>query len=251
VLHSEGSEVRIDIERTKLGSWILRISDNGVGIPSGVIERVMLGGLASEAGTRVLTANSDSNNRGWGIGLSGCRAILRRHGGDLVILSPNVGSLIEVALPGCVVTPKPLKESCGINAITRAGADERSCGSLDTASERRIIIVDDDSEHATSLARILERRGVKADIYDRVDSALKACVSGSAGEVSEAVVCDAQMPDGGAERLLKLLSTSGVRVKFAVMSGESSDSALYRFAALGAREFFAKPLDIERVIAWL
>lgn len=254
VLHSEASEVRIDIERTKIGSWILRVSDNGVGIPSAVVERVMLGGIPSRSYDLNLAAESGRDRSGWGIGLGGCRGLLRRYGGDLVILSPKVGSLIEVTLPGCVVALKPLQESCNLNTIARTEVNGKPSDNPDKSSDsgaRRLIIVDDDCEHSQSLAKILAKRGVKSDVYGSVDSAFKACVSGSAGEVSGAVVCDAQMPDGGAERMLKLLGTSGVRVRFAVMSGESSETSIYRFAALGAREFFAKPLDIDRVIAWL
>jgi FixJ family two-component response regulator len=35
------------------------------------------------------------------------------------------------------------------------------------------------------------------------------------------------------------------------MSGESNDDLLYRYAALGAREFFAKPVDVERLVQWV
>jgi DNA-binding NtrC family response regulator len=58
------------------------------------------------------------------------------------------------------------------------------------------------------------------------------------------------MPDGGAERLLQILATSRQAFRCAVMSGETDDDLLYRCAALGAREFFQKPLDIERLVAW-
>jgi signal transduction histidine kinase len=254
VMHSGGSEIRIDIEQTQRGSWIVRISDNGVGLPSSVIERVMLG--RDFATLKALNSDVHSSHlvSGWGIGLSGCRSILQRHGGDLAILSPKVGTQVEVVLRGCAAPVKSYRATRELETTPGPEFNERLPAGADIAcnsSERRLIIVDDDREHSKSLARILERRGIKTDVYDRVDAALKACLSGGVGESREVVVCDAQMPDGGAERMLKLLNTSGVRVRLAVMSGETSDASLYRFAALGAREFFAKPLDIERVIAWL
>ena len=35
------------------------------------------------------------------------------------------------------------------------------------------------------------------------------------------------------------------------MSGEVNDELLYRFAALGAREFFAKPIDVDDLVGWV
>jgi DNA-binding NtrC family response regulator len=58
------------------------------------------------------------------------------------------------------------------------------------------------------------------------------------------------MPDGGAERLLKALRGSDRSRSVAVMSGDADDESLYRFAALGASEFFSKPIDAERLLAW-
>jgi DNA-binding NarL/FixJ family response regulator len=59
------------------------------------------------------------------------------------------------------------------------------------------------------------------------------------------------MPDGGAERLLPILSTCSNAPRLAVISGDSSDDYLYRLAALGAQAFFTKPVEVDEVVAWV
>jgi DNA-binding NtrC family response regulator len=116
----------------------------------------------------------------------------------------------------------------------------------DVAGER-LIIVDDDSDHTQSLERVLSRKGIKTECFTAIGTAIDVIIA----QPVAAVLCDAHMPDGGAKRLLQLLATSGKQVRLAVMSGEVNDELLYRFAALGAREFFAKPIEVEDLTEWV
>jgi DNA-binding NtrC family response regulator len=109
-----------------------------------------------------------------------------------------------------------------------------------------LVLVDDDVDHTSSLERILIRKGIATRSFTSVDQAINSI----SVEPLVSVLCDAHMPDGGAERLLQLLSAQGQKVRFAVMSGEVNDTLLYRFAALGAREFFSKPIEVEELVAW-
>jgi DNA-binding response OmpR family regulator len=59
------------------------------------------------------------------------------------------------------------------------------------------------------------------------------------------------MPDGGAERLLRILANRGDAPSVAVVSGDGSEEFLYRLAALGAKEFFAKPVRHRELIDWM
>lgn len=65
------------------------------------------------------------------------------------------------------------------------------------------------------------------------------------------ILCDAHMPDGGAERLLRTLRQSRMKRRVGVVSGESCDDLLYSLAALGAEAFFLKPLDLNEFDLWL
>jgi DNA-binding NtrC family response regulator len=109
-----------------------------------------------------------------------------------------------------------------------------------------LFIIDDDIEHSASLERLLTRAGLSTKIF----STIEAAVSQMAEGMPRWILCDAHMPDGGAEKLLQILATTKHADRCAVMSGETNDDLLYRCAALGAREFFQKPLAVEKVIAW-
>jgi DNA-binding NtrC family response regulator len=109
-----------------------------------------------------------------------------------------------------------------------------------------LFIIDDDTEHSVSLERLLVRAGLSTKIFSSIESAVSQMSEG----MPRWILCDAHMPDGGAEKLLQILATTKHADRCAVMSGETNDDLLYRCAALGAREFFQKPLAVERVIAW-
>lgn len=75
-----GDSARVSVEQAP-GTLILRIDDDGPGIPSEDLERVF------DPFTRLETSRSRETG-GIGLGLSIARAILRAHGGD-VVLSPR------------------------------------------------------------------------------------------------------------------------------------------------------------------
>lgn len=59
------------------------------------------------------------------------------------------------------------------------------------------------------------------------------------------------MPDGGAERLLSILSSRQQTPRFAVVSGDATDEYLYKLAALGAQAFFTKPVAVDDIAGWI
>jgi DNA-binding response OmpR family regulator len=110
-----------------------------------------------------------------------------------------------------------------------------------------VCVVDDDKEHGRSLSRLLRGFGLKVGQSDSLESFLRDFAS----EDVPSILCDAHMPDGGAERLLPILARSSKPPRLAVVSGDSSDDQLYRLAGLGAQAFFTKPVDVDEVVAWV
>jgi DNA-binding NtrC family response regulator len=135
---------------------------------------------------------------------------------------------------------------------SKAVNERVECAAIDlheqdsTGDQPTLFIIDDDIEHSASLERLLSRAGLITKIFSSVDTA----VSYMSETMPRWILCDAHMPDGGAEKLLQILTTTKQAARCAVMSGETNDDLLYRCAALGAREFFQKPLAVDRVIAW-
>jgi DNA-binding NtrC family response regulator len=110
-----------------------------------------------------------------------------------------------------------------------------------------IFVVDDDAEHAASFARILRGGGLVVQEYHTIEGFLEKFTPCN----NVVILCDAHMPDGGAERLLSLLASRKQSSRFAVVSGDASDEYLYKLAALGAQAFFAKPIRIDEILGWI
>ena len=265
VRYSGKGEIRIELHRVTTSQWIIRVIDFGPGIPQSVIDSVARGDVQS----------SPTSSHGWGVGLVACKLALAAQGGDLILTSSSNGSSVDIVVPEepVLVQRAYFRGDGGVSNTDRvvrfrdppglaqkeesdvhvSPADVPSlviAAPVDNegdAAGERLIIVDDDSDHTHSLERLLTRKGVKSESFTTVDAACDVIVV----EPMAVVLCDAHMPDGGAERLLQLLAASGKKVRLAVMSGEVNDELLYRFAALGAREFFAKPIDVDDLVGWV
>jgi DNA-binding NtrC family response regulator len=156
------------------------------------------------------------------------------HGGQFRAFSAiHGGAAFELVFPSTsIVTARP-EES-------RASACALEDGPL-------VLLVDDDEEQALSLKRVLQLSGVDAMYSATVAEALVALKS---SDIS-AVVCDSNMPDGGARTLLSQMRESSLRRRVAVMSGDTGEGLIYQFAAYGAEAFFRKPTEASEIVAWV
>ncbi len=269
VRYSGAGEIRIELQhgaasqsgRVQSGrsQWIIRVSDSGPGIPQSVIDSVVMGDVQ----------NVSPSSSGWGVGLVACKSALIAQGGDLVLSSSSRGSSVDIIVPeepvlvqraylrgevGVVNGDRVIQQKAEAAIIApevfvgaAAAGKTRDGGSSQAERSPVLVVVDDDGEHTKSLERLLARKGAITETFESVEAALTFIVK----DPTVSVLCDAHMPDGGAERLLQLIAAAGHKVRFAVMSGEVNDDLLYRFAALGAREFFAKPIDVDGLVSWV
>lgn len=223
--HSPGSHVTIALE-SRQDRVVVMVRDTGRGIAKETLQAI----------EREETLTEESTT-GWGIGLRSCRAKLRSCGGDLKISSEvGQGTVVELSLPRVVA---PVSQPTAFVAEPVA-PEEQSQGA-------EVAIIDDDQEHRASLERLLRRYGVRARQFATVESFVRELSQGEGG----IVLCDANMPDGGAERLLSLMTDRSDEVRVAVMSGEVTDEYLYKVSALGAQAFFCKPVDLVEVCTWI
>lgn len=205
------------------GEVVIAVRDNGPGIPAAT--------LAALGEGRMVESQRAS---GWGIGLQSCIAKIKTLGGDLSISSrEGEGTCVSITIPR---GEPPL--SAQQLEVADGGAHR---------AEIDVCVVDDDNEHAASLSRLLKSFGISVRQSESLEGFLRdfhdGCVS--------SILCDAHMPDGGAERLLPILANCSKPPRLAVVSGDSSDEYLYRLAALGAQAFFTKPIDVDEVVAWV
>ena len=115
----------------------IQVTDNGVGISADLLPRVFELFTQSE---RTL----DRAQGGLGIGLSIVKQLIQMHGGECVARSAGVGhgSTFEITLPRC-----------------RPSAEVSSDPLDSSRTGRRVLIVDDNVDAATSLAEILRLEG--------------------------------------------------------------------------------------------
>jgi signal transduction histidine kinase len=261
-----GNAVRYGAKNIKLDVKVqeklwgnIEVRDDGAGFPAEVLEKVARGAQ---------TAQGRTGRGGWGVGLLSSVKLIEKFGGTVAVSNDVEGAMVSVALrlseeccakydredPTLRVTKGLMnskeareRDEAMTTRQLRVGGGAPS-DSLDVCSE--VVIVDDDEEHAASLERILAKRGAGVRVFTNVSSAVEYLNSVQKSRLVR-VLCDVHMPDGGADRLLRCIKGSSGAFMCAVMSGEAPDEELYQFAALGAREFFSKPIDIDGLIAWL
>lgn len=85
-LAGRGGRIRLAAERARNGDVVIRVSDDGPGVPRELRDRIFDPGFTTKTG-------------GWGIGLSLAKRIVEEnHGGKLVLLSPPQGATFEIIL---------------------------------------------------------------------------------------------------------------------------------------------------------
>jgi CheY-like chemotaxis protein len=226
--HSRGSRVVLEV-REQAGGIRISVSDNGEGFPQDVLTC-----FASDS-ERLPSAGD-----GWGLGLLTSKQRIKDAGGAMTVASlPGAGSIVVISLPrnsyGVVEQPAVLELRDQVPQIAAV------------QQQKELVLVDDDEEHSASLSRILSKYGIKVRSFSSVEAIAPEL---SNGEIS-AIVCDINMPDGGAEALLSRLRTTRCSASVAVISGESDDARLYRLAASGAQAFFGKPVQVEQLVEWV
>ena len=223
-----GGKIRISA-RADEGRAVIEIADNGRGIAPELLPQVF---DLFVQGSRTL----DRAEGGLGIGLAIVKRLIEMHGGEVTARSEALGrgSTFEVRLP-LVETPEP------------ALAD-----SVDfKAPQRRVLIIDDNSDAANSLAALLTLRGHETRV---AHSAREALDRVEAFE-PEVVLLDIGLPgtDGYeiARRLRANSRFAGLRLVAVTGYGQTDDRQ--RALAAGFDDHLVKPADLatlERAVSW-
>jgi len=197
----------------------IEISDNGAGISADLLPRVFELFTQSE---RTL----DRAQGGLGIGLSIVKQLVEMHGGACVARSAGVGegSTFEITLP----------RSQPIAAAAPASPESNR-------TSRRLLIVDDNVDAATSLAQILSLEGHQCEVVFSANEALKLAVTLR----PDFVLLDIGLPGlDGYEVARRLRKIDGLEdVGLLALTGYGQAEDLERAQDAGFDEHFVKPLD--------
>jgi signal transduction histidine kinase len=100
--YTEQGSVGVSTVRSAQGSVMIRVSDSGIGMPGGDLQRIF-----DEYGQ--LGNPERDSNKGWGLGLAICRRLMMAMGGNISVESErNRGTTFTLHLAAsCVVNAVP------------------------------------------------------------------------------------------------------------------------------------------------
>ena len=207
------------------GSVLVRVADNGIGIPRERLPEVFDMFVQLEPGSAAAAG-------GLGLGLTLARVIVRRHGGDIEARSdgPGNGSEFLVRLPLAAAPP-----AVDIETPSPAAPPAR----------RRVLVVDDNVDAAQTLAAYLRLDG------HRVESAVdgEAALRIAAVLHPDVAFIDLNMPRmDGAEVARRLRVTSwGRKTRLIALTGMGQSADVERTRDAGFDEHITKPADLHHV----
>jgi PAS domain S-box-containing protein len=207
----------------------LRVRDSGIGLAPDMVPRVFE--MFAQADSSLERARG-----GLGLGLTLARELVEMHGGSLTAASDGLGrgSEFTITLPHAVGAAPSL-----------AGGPETPRA----APIRRILIVDDNRDAATSLQLLLSLDGLDVDLAFSGADALER----SAVTAYDAVLLDIGMPGMNGYDVCRTLRAraGGSRLAILAMTGWGQAADRARSGAAGFDEHLVKPVDHEVLLAAL
>jgi PAS domain S-box-containing protein len=217
--------------KAEAGNAVVRIRDNGIGIAADLLPKVF---DLFVQGSRSL----DRAEGGLGIGLMLVREIVRLHGGSVSVSSAGVqqGSEFTVKLP-------LLKHAA--DRTKRGNSGEAAAA----ARKQRILVVDDNSDSAESMAMLLRASG--HEVHMARDGA--AALELADAHKPEVVLLDIGLPGMSgyavAKRLRELPELHSV--KLIAMTGYGQEEDRKRSLDAGFDHHLVKPVDLGKLMTLL
>jgi PAS domain S-box-containing protein len=222
-----GDEVTLSLE-TAGGEAVIRVRDTGAGIAPALLPRLFTPFVQGE---RTLARTEG----GLGLGLALVKGITELHGGTVRAESAGEGMGAEFVVRLPLVEAAAPQEAASGRVQPRNGA-------------RRVLVVDDNTDAAESLADILGMRGHYVEVaYDGPSAVEKARAN-----PPDVVLCDIGLPGMTGYEVAKALREAGTVAQLLAMSGYAQPEDVNRAVAAGFDGHIAKPCDpehIERLLA--
>jgi PAS domain S-box-containing protein len=214
-----GGEIRLYV-REQRDEVVIEISDNGVGIPAGLLPHVFDLFVQSDR-------SLDRSLGGLGIGLAVVKRLIEMHGGRVSASSEGLGkgARFEIRLPA--TRPPGAAHVEAPRAIVVA---------------RRILVVDDNVDAAVSLQQLLELDGHQSQAVYGAQEALERVNSFR----PEIVLLDIGLPQMNGYEVARRLRACemGSSLKLIALTGYGQSEDRQKALAAGFDAHLAKPVDL-------
>ena len=202
----------------------IRVRDNGIGIPEDMLAHIF------QPFQRV-NCPADTGGGGFGLGLALVRSLVKLHGGNVSAYSsgPRQGSEFTVRLP---VLAEPIPQISSA-AVSRGRPAKRA--------SKRILVVDDESDAAFSLAMLLETMGHETCTASDGPEALEAVASFQ----PQVVMLDLGLPGMDGYEIARRLRRAHTHqsLLLVALSGHGQMEHRRRSQAVGIDQYLTKPVD--------
>ena len=213
------------------GAVLLRVSDTGPGVAAEFQDQVF------DAFTQA-DASTTRRFGGTGLGLSICRALARRMGGDVTLVSlPGKGSTFTVRLP---------LQRAEAEADPAASAGRAAVAPL---SGLRLLAAEDNEMNQLVLRTLLEPFGVQPHIVSDGIQAVQAWASGG----WEVILMDVQMPEMDGPTATRLIREREAqlglpRTPIVALTANAMSHHVEAYLACGMDEVVSKPLNVAELV---
>jgi PAS domain S-box-containing protein len=208
----------------------ITIADPGPGIPADVLPRIF---------DPYLSTKRRGDQRGMGLGLTICRAIVEQHGGTITVESTvGVGTTVEVTLPAARAAEPP----------------ERRPDPLTSLGTGRLLLMDDEALVRTTTGALLRELGHTVELAEHGEQVVALYrAAQERGAPFDAVILDLTVRGGmGGVAALQELRRLDPAVKALASSGYADDPVLQDPARHGFQGALAKPYrlaDLREILA--
>ncbi|MBI5634446.1 MAG: DUF3365 domain-containing protein [Nitrospirae bacterium] len=212
-----------DVAGLKPGMYIkISIKDQGCGIAPELLSRIF---------DPYVSTKERGAQRGMGLGLTVCDAIIRKHNGSIKVESEiGKGSVFHIYLPA---------------AVARTG---KSASGKDAAKTGpRVLIMDDESAVCKIAFDYLEYVGYRVEAVASGDEAVKAYAAAhKSGDPFAAAILDLSVPEGmGGQEALVRIREIDPEVRAIVSSGYANDPIMHDCTLYGYKGALVKPYRLD------